>query len=277
MGITDLYMVILSSYIISSLTYASSQWPSYNKYQNILFSIGLIFGLLGITVHGMVLFDNVVQKNGLHFSIANIISLIGFQLAFIAILASLKKEMCGFSAGILLISSVSALLLTSLISGFDNLQSEIKPMTWQIKTHIFTSVFAYAMLCAGSIIAIFALIQDQRLRNKKLSSLNALFAPLETTEKIIFDTASLGSISLMISIFSGIIFIENLFSQHLAHKTVLSIIALIMFAVLVYGRKVYGWRGRSAIYLYLSAFFMLAISYFGSRFMLENVLGRTWS
>jgi len=71
--------------------------------------------------------------------------------------------------------------------------------------------------------------------------------------------------------------IENLFSQHLAHKTVLSIIALIMFAVLVYGRKVYGWRGRSAIYLYLSAFFMLAISYFGSRFILENVLGRTWS
>ena len=38
MDITDLYMVILSSYIISSLTYASSQWPSYNKYQNISFS-----------------------------------------------------------------------------------------------------------------------------------------------------------------------------------------------------------------------------------------------
>jgi ABC-type uncharacterized transport system permease subunit len=46
--------------------------------------------------------------------------------------------------------------------------------------------------------------------------------------------------------------------------------------VLLIGRAVYGWRGRSAVGWTLSGFGVLALAYFGSKFVLEYVLGRHW-
>jgi ABC-type uncharacterized transport system permease subunit len=61
------------------------------------------------------------------------------------------------------------------------------------------------------------------------------------------------------------------------HKTSLSILALLLFGILAAGRFFEGWRGRPAVYLYLWGFAMLMLAYFGSRFVLENVLGRSWN
>lgn len=271
----NLYMLILSTYLISSITYASSQWPTI-KNKNKLYLIGLVSGSIGIVIHSHFLFNEIYQQNGLSLTIANIISLIGLQLAITAVFAAFNKTMRGFAGGILLISSLSALLSIWALDQFNTSPHEIKELSWQVNTHAITSLLAYGLLCTGAIIALFALVQDKRLKQKRISSLNALFAPLETTERTLFNIASFGSTLLFLSVFSGIIFIENIFSQHLAHKTILSITALIMFSILVYGRRFFGWRGKSIIYLYLSAFLMLATSYFGTKFILENILGRSW-
>ena len=271
----NLYMLILSTYLISSITYASSQWPTI-KNKNKLYLIGLVSGSIGIVIHSYFLFNEIYQQNGLSLTIANIISLIGLQLAITAVFAAFNKTMRGFAGGILLISSLSALLSIWALDQFNTSPHEIKELSWQVNTHAITSLLAYGLLCTGAIIALFALVQDKRLKQKRISSLNALFAPLETTERTLFNIASFGSTLLFLSVFSGIIFIENIFSQHLAHKTILSITALIMFSILVYGRRFFGWRGKSIIYLYLSAFLMLATSYFGTKFILENILGRSW-
>jgi ABC-type uncharacterized transport system permease subunit len=45
---------------------------------------------------------------------------------------------------------------------------------------------------------------------------------------------------------------------------------------LLIGRLRYGWRGRSAVRWALSGFAMLTLAYFGSKFVLETVLGRHW-
>jgi ABC-type uncharacterized transport system permease subunit len=47
--------------------------------------------------------------------------------------------------------------------------------------------------------------------------------------------------------------------------------------VLILGRRFGGWRGRRAIYLYLAGFVLLCLAYFGSRYILEEILGRSWS
>jgi ABC-type uncharacterized transport system permease subunit len=80
----------------------------------------------------------------------------------------------------------------------------------------------------------------------------------------------------MLAVFSGFLFVDNLFAQHLIHKTSLSLLALILFGILLAGRWLAGWRGRRAVYLYLWGFAVLGLAYFGSRFVLEEVLGRTW-
>ena len=271
------YMVILSTYLVSSVSYVSCQWSSAEKYKNSLFILAMVSGLSGLLVHFNTLLSDIAQQNGLSLSLINIISLIGFQLALIAIVAAFNKSLRGFAGGIIFIAGLSALLSIWSINQWGQSNIEIKALSWQTKTHVLSSLFAYGLLCTGAIISLFALIQDKRLRARKITSLNALFAPLEMTEQLLFSITKAGFASLFVAIFSGIIFIDNIFSQHLAHKTILSLIALIMFGILIFGRNFYGWRGRSAIYFYLIAFFTLAISYFGTRFILENILGKSWS
>jgi ABC-type uncharacterized transport system permease subunit len=149
--------------------------------------------------------------------------------------------------------------------------------TWQLQAHILISIFAYGLLNVGAIVAVYALIQDRRLRAGRLSSINHLFAPLETTEKLLFGITAAGFAGLAITIVSGIMFVDNIFAQHLIHKTSLSILALLLFGILLFGRAFAGWRGRRAIYLYLGGFVILCLAYFGSRFILEELLNRSWS
>ena len=63
-------------------------------------------------------------------------------------------------------------------------------------------------------------------------------------------------------------------AQHLAHKTVLSALAWLIFGVLLFGRLRFGWRGRRAVRLVLSGIVLLVLAYFGSKFVLELVLSR---
>ncbi len=100
---------------------------------------------------------------------------------------------------------------------------------------------------------------------------------MEALEYGIFQALVEGFSTLTLALFSGFIFVENLFAQHLLHKTVLSCLAWIVFAILLFGRWRFGWRGRTAASWTLSGFALLALAYFGSKIVLEGILGRHWS
>lgn len=58
------------------------------------------------------------------------------------------------------------------------------------------------------------------------------------------------------------------------HKTVFSLLAWVVFAALLAGRRAFGWRGpRATGWIYAGAVLLL-LAYAGSRFVLEVVLGR---
>ena len=85
---------------------------------------------------------------------------------------------------------------------------------------------------------------------------------------------AIGFALLSLALLSGVLFLENIFSQHLVHKTVLSITAWLVFAVLPWGHLRFGWRGRIAIRWTLGGFATLLLAYFGSKFVLELLLNR---
>jgi ABC-type uncharacterized transport system permease subunit len=63
-----------------------------------------------------------------------------------------------------------------------------------------------------------------------------------------------------------------MFAQQVAHKTILSTLAWIVFAGLLWGRWQIGWRGRTAMRWTLSGFGLLLLAYFGSKVVLELIL-----
>jgi len=147
---------------------------------------------------------------------------------------------------------------------------------WELTAHILLSMGAAALLCAAAVTALLLLFLHGRLRSRRIASLPSALPPLESVEKLMFRLIGGGFALLSLALLTGFIFVTNLFAQHLVHKTVLSLIAWVLFGVLLIGRKRYGWRGRSAVSWTLAGFGFLALAYFGSKFVLEYLLGRHW-
>jgi ABC-type uncharacterized transport system permease subunit len=210
--------------------------------------------------------------DGLLLTIGNTASLIGLQLALIALLGALRSKLRGLAGGLLLLAAAAAAL-----TGWHEPGDHGEALSWQIQAHVLISLFAYGLLTVGAIVALFALMQEKRLRAGQLSSFNQLFAPLETTEQLLFGITTTGFLLLLLAVSSGFALFENLFADHLVHKTTLSLLALALFGTLLGGRKFAGWRGKRAVYLYLWGFAVLCLAYFGSRYVLEEVLGRSWN
>ncbi len=103
-----------------------------------------------------------------------------------------------------------------------------------------------------------------------------MLPPLDALEKVMFRLIGAGFALLTLALLTGFIFVTNLRAQHLEHKTILSLIAWVLFGVLLIGRIRYGCRGRSAVRWTLWGFGFLALAYFGSKFVLESLLGRHW-
>jgi len=147
---------------------------------------------------------------------------------------------------------------------------------WEVGAHIVLSTLAYALLTIGVALTLALRLLDRRLRSRRpLGWLTAL-PSVEALEAGTFQALTAGFAVLTLALFSGFVFVDNLFAQHLVHKTVLSCLAWFVFAVLLFGRWRFGWRGRTAATWALSGFALLALAYFGSKIVLESILGRHW-
>jgi ABC-type uncharacterized transport system permease subunit len=153
---------------------------------------------------------------------------------------------------------------------------EITHTNGHITAHIITSVIAFGVLSIAGVYAIFVALIDHLLRKHSFNRLVQTLPPLETLEGLLFHLIQVGFAVLTISLATGLVYVDDLFGQHLAHKTLLSIFAWLVFATLLWGRWKRGWRGRVAVRMTLAGIALLLLSYFGSKLVLEVILDRSW-
>jgi ABC-type uncharacterized transport system permease subunit len=258
-------------YLLAAVAFAMNRLPRHTAKSQLYLGAAVVFAAAALVMHGQSLGAEILLGDGLSVSISGAVSLIGLQLALLGLIGAMDPMLRGMSAGLLLLAAFA-----SATTAITPAAEPGAALAWQLQAHILISMFAYALLSVGAIVAIYALLQDRRLRTGKLSGANHLFAPLETTEKLLFGVTSTGFAALLLAVVSGFAFVDDLFAQHLVHKTALSLLALALFGILLGGRLFAGWRGKQAVYLYLWGFAMLCLAYFGSRFILEQILGRSW-
>jgi len=144
-------------------------------------------------------------------------------------------------------------------------------------THIAIALLAYSLFTLSALLAIFILIFEKKLHQKKKMDLLLIGSqPLIEMENFLFNINKVGFILLTVTLGSGILFSEQVFGTPLQfkHKTVFSILAWVIYGLLLASKKLYGWRGRKSIYISLTAFLFLLLSYLGSKFVLEIILHR---
>ena len=259
-------------YSIAGILLALTRLPRFSASSNAMLSSATICGLGGFIWHAWTLWIVIILPDGLSLSIGNTASFIGLLIALVALFGALQPTLRGLAGGLFILAAAAAAF-----TGWHTPALASEPVSWQIQVHVLISLFAYGLLSVGTIVALFALVQEKRLRARKLSAVNQLFAPMETTEKLLFGITASGFLVLLFAVFSGVAFVDDFFARHLVHKTALSLLALIVFGVLLAGRQFAGWRGKRAVYLYLWGFVILCLAYFGSRYVLEEILGRSWS
>lgn len=180
----------------------------------------------------------------------------------------------GFRAGAAAVLGVAGIM--SLGTGSHAAFREIAAPGWPITAHILLATVSSGLLTVGALLLVLMMMEDTRLRARRFSGWTRWLPPIESLERAAFAAIRTGFVALSLALLTGFLFVTDLFAQHLLHKTVLAILAWIVFAVLLIGRARLGWRGRKAAGLTLAGFVLLVLSYFGTKFVLEIVLERHW-
>ena len=227
-----------------------------------------LFGFLAVVAHGCALFSQLLTPLGLSLDFFSAASLIAVAVIALTLLATSQIPVEN-----LLVLLFPLGLATILIAQFAPVGTA--PLIHEepgILTHILLSILAYGMFTIAAFQSLLLLLQDHQLKHKHPAGLIKNFPPLQTMESLLFGFIWAGWALLSLSLISGWVFVENLFAQHLVHKTLLACLAWIVFSVLLWGRNRLGWRGHKAIRWTLAGFCLLMLAYFGSKLVREYIL-----
>jgi ABC-type uncharacterized transport system permease subunit len=232
-------------------------------------SLPLAIALGAAVPHALLLYHQLAVPGGLNLGFFNALSLVGWLAAMVVIVASAAGPVENLGIVVLPLSACAVALGMAL--QVEHLIIEAQP---GLQTHIILSMLAYALLAMASVQALLLSAQDRALHRGRPRGLVRGLPPLVTMESLLFQMIAGGFVFLSLALLTGFLFLQDIFAQHLVHKTVLSIAAWFVFGVLLWGRWRHGWRGRKALHWTLSGIVALGLAYFGSKMVLELILQR---
>lgn len=229
----------------------------------------LVVASLAMIGNGYLIYHNAYIEHlmGLNMSIFNALSAIFWMSTFITLFTSLRRPVENILLILLPVTAISVLLAQF----FPDHTIMLHARNPAMDAHIFISLVAYALITLGALQALMLAWQHRALHSRHPSGLVQRLPPMESVEELMFRFISVGFLLLTMALLTGLLFIENIFAQHLVHKTVLAVIGWVIFAGLLIGRHVAGWRGKTAVNWTLVGYATLVLAYFGSKVALEWV------
>lgn len=231
----------------------------------------LYLAAAALAAHAAWLVDTLRPAGGLALGIADSASVMGLAIGAGGLLAA-------FAPRFRTVAAVCLGLAALLAAGTGSMPAppEIAAGGWPLAVHVVLAMGSAGMFAIAAVLVVLLALQDSALRDGRTGGWLATLPPVESLEHALFSVIGTGTAALTVAILAGLLFVTDLFAQHLVHKTVLALVAWTIFACLLVGRWRFGWRGRKAARYTIAGFVVLAIAYFGSKFVLEIVLGRHW-
>jgi len=231
-------------------------------------ALGISLGLAGLMLHTLVLLDGLVSDSGLNLSFFHAMSLCAWLIALLLLVSAIRRPVENLGIVLLPVAAISVVLAAR----YPAVRMLGPDAPHGLRLHVLVSLLAYSVLTLAAVQAVLLALQDAKLRSHHPGGFVRALPPLQTMESLLFEMITLGFVLLGVALVSGFLFLEDMFAQHLVHKTVLSIASWLVFGVLLWGRYRFGWRGRTAIRWTLVGFAVLALAYFGSKAALELFL-----
>ncbi len=226
----------------------------------------LCFGAIAITAHFVAAVSAIATPMGADLGLSQLFSLLTGLICAITLGASLRRPIHNLLLALFPLA-ILAIALELLLPG----QQVGEKHSAGMYSHIILSILAYSMLTIAAVQALVLASQDRMLRQHQLRGLPSFMPPLQTMESMLFELVAASFLLLTAAIGTGVVFVDDLLGQNLAHKTLFSITAWLLLGVLIGGRLALGWRGRTAIRWTLWAFAFLLLGYLGTKIALSLI------
>jgi len=226
---------------------------------------------VAVAVHGVILWKLLFQQQGVNLSFAVSLSLIGFLLALALAASVVLMRLPGMASRTLpLVIAVAILPVLLPTPRWLSYSTD-----FIAAAHLIVALLAFALFVIAAVQAAAILTLEQQLHRGPVLAAGGI-PPVLTLERWLFTLIGVGFLLLTAALASGMVFSEELFGKAATfnHKTVFSILAWLLFGVLLAGRWRFGWRGRRALRWVVLGSVLLLIGYAGSKFVLEVLLGR---
>ncbi len=229
-----------------------------------------IFGAL--MVQGLGLYEGLFGAGGMRFSFSFALSLMLWLAVLIYWLESFRSRMDGLQPMVLPLAALSA----AAPAVFPQLRVVAHAGAWGFQLHFLTAMLAYSLFTLSALHAVFMGFAERKLHQRAVTRSLGSLPPLLTMEALLFRMIFIAFCLLTVALVSGVMFSEAIFGKAVVfdHKTLFAFASWAIFAALLVGRRVYGWRGRIALRWTLAGFMVLLLAYMGSRFVAEVLLGR---
>jgi len=230
--------------------------------------IGL--SIAGALLHGFSNYQIIWSDGYLNLGIATSISLVSWIMLVFVLMASFRLPLGNLLVLILPLAALGALL--ALVAPPDVTALPTASLSDPLIWHIMISIVAYSILFMAACQSVLLAVLEHRLKAKQTLRFLRLLPPLQTMESLLFGLLWTGIIALTLAIGTGFLFLDDMFEQRVVHHTVLALASWVLYAGLLTGHRLFGWRGTTAVRWTLIAFSLLLLGYLGSKFVIEVLL-----
>jgi ABC-type uncharacterized transport system permease subunit len=260
-------------YVALAFYYWRTRWVPQGAAESGGFARGEHYALIvPLALHGGALWFTLFAPDGLRLGVGGAVSAILWLTVLIYWLGNFHYRLEGLQTLVLPVAAAAALLPVIVPS------VKALPNTSFVafKIHLLISLLAYSLFTIASLHVLLMAVLERRLHDGALPSMLQKLPPLLAMEALLFRIIWAGFVFLTLTLASGVVFSEELFGKAASfnHKIVFGVLSWLIFAALLGGRHVYGWRGRVAVRWTLAGFLTLVLAYIGSKFVLEVILGR---
>ena len=231
-------------------------------------SVVFTFGAMAVVAHAISAYGVIRTTTGFHFGISEISTLIAVSISLLALISALRKPLENLFLGLFPLAIISILASLTISSDYPPTN-----LSGGVASHVLISILSYSFFTIAALQAGFLAYQNHQLKHGHAGGFIGKFPPLQDMEEFLFELLWVGQILLSLGIIAGLLFTNNFWGiDGVPHKTIFSMLAWIVFTVLLWGRHQLGWRGVTAIRGTVTGFTLLIVGFYGSKFVLEYIL-----
>lgn len=229
--------------------------------------------LAPLTLHGYLLAQAVLLDGGISLGFAASVSAMAALTVLVYFVAAWFYPLAGLQSFVFAFAGVAMLMQWGMP------HPHILPLsgTPGFRLHLLMAFTAYGLLTVAALHAVLIALVEKHLHKPVPPRIVSGLPPLLTLENLLFRVIDIGFVILTLTLASGMLFSEQVYGRPFpfTHMTVFGIASWLIFGALLAGRRIRGWRGRTAIYWTLAGFTSLLLAYVGVKFVLEVLLGRS--